>query len=298
MIGKLNSQQFGVANQTNRNFAAVYTGGFGGLLNDMLAALQGGATGIQSAGGDIDSLALGGGAFSVDQDNTTGLTFALLGGRLRNAGTVLTVAPVQLALAAGMTNYVEVDGSGNVTSNTAGFTAGREPLYQVVTGASAIATTTSAKALLSFVAPGSVSGSLLTAAAATRSIEKGLGTSVTATTSVSVTSPVAGKLTAAVLVATSAVAISDASYWTFGLVNAGQAGTGAQAMLATTNTTKATGGAAIAANAARVLGLTALVSGTELNVAVNDCLEFTATATGTPPALSSLSLRLDFTFNN
>ena len=153
MIGKLNSQQLSVANQTNRNFAAVYTGGFGGLLNDILAALQGGATGITAAGVDIDSLALGGGAFTVDPDNTTGLTFAWTASRIRVAGGVVAVAAGSLTLAASLANYVEVDGGGAVSGNTTGFTAGRCPLYVVTTGTAAIATTVNAKALLSFVGP-------------------------------------------------------------------------------------------------------------------------------------------------
>jgi hypothetical protein len=46
----------------------------------------------------------------------------------------------------------------------------------------------------------------------------------------------------------------------------------------------------------RVLTLTTVVTGTELNVNDGDVLVVTFTATGTPPPLSGCSVRLKFTF--
>ena len=40
--------------------------------------------------------------------------------------------------AAAARNYVEADRTGAVSKNTTGFTAGRQPLYQIVAGASTI----------------------------------------------------------------------------------------------------------------------------------------------------------------
>ncbi len=297
MIGQLNSQQQGAFSRMSREFASVYTGGLPQFINDVLASLASGATGITSTGVDIDSLALGGGAFTVDPDATSGLTLALKAGRLRLPSGVLAVAAASLALSASLVNYVEVDGSGTLSSNTSGFTAGRCPLYQVTTGTSTIATIANAKALLALIPAGSVGGSLMSAAGATRTLAKDVG-SISATAHVLVAAPVAGKLSAAVLLADSAAAASDSDYWTFALSNLGQANAGTAALLSVANSTKVTAGQAIAARVAHPLTLTTVVSGTELNVATNDVLLFTATATGSPPALTSLSLQLSFTFSN
>lgn len=93
--------------------------------------------------------------------------------------------------------------------------------------------------------------------------------------------PFAGDLIAAFFIATDVLAASDTNYITFTLTNLGQAGAGTAAMLAATdpNTTKATGGAAIAAHTQRALTLSATAA--NLRVAQNDRLRFTATATGT-----------------
>jgi len=93
----------------------------------------------------------------------------------------------------------------------------------------------------------------------------------------------AGSLASAIFSGVDALTASDSNYITFTITNLGQAGAGSTAMLATTpagiNTTKVTGGTAIAANAAYPLTL----SGTAANlvVAKGDRLKVTATATGT-----------------
>ena len=93
--------------------------------------------------------------------------------------------------------------------------------------------------------------------------------------------PFAGDLIGAFFIATDALATSDTNYITFTLTNLGQAGAGTAAMLAATdpNTTKATGGTAIAAHTQRSLTLSSTAA--DVRVARNDRLRFTATATGT-----------------
>jgi len=93
--------------------------------------------------------------------------------------------------------------------------------------------------------------------------------------------PFTGRLLEAVFSGIDALAAHDTNYLTFGLVNLGQAGAGSTAMLAETdpNTTKATGGSALAANTKRNL----TVHGTAGNLAVTkyDRLRFRAAASGT-----------------
>ncbi len=93
--------------------------------------------------------------------------------------------------------------------------------------------------------------------------------------------PFAGELLSAFFIATDALAQHASNYLTFSLTNLGQAGAGTAAMLAATdaNTTKTTTGAAIAAHTQRSLTLNGTAS--NLIVAKNDRLRFTATATGT-----------------
>ena len=93
--------------------------------------------------------------------------------------------------------------------------------------------------------------------------------------------PFTGKLIAVIFSAVDALAAHDTNYVTFGLTNLGQAGAGTAAMLAATaaNTTKITGGTALAANTKRDLALTA--TGADLAVTQGDRLKPTITASGT-----------------
>jgi hypothetical protein len=65
---------------------------------------------------------------------SVGLTWGGYGGELEVDGVLTAVANGTLTLAASSTNYVEATRAGVVSSNTTGFTAGRIPLYTVVTG--------------------------------------------------------------------------------------------------------------------------------------------------------------------
>lgn len=90
-----------------------------------------------------------------------------------------------------------------------------------------------------------------------------------------------GKLAAAVFSALAALAASDTNYVTFSITNLGQAGAGTAAMLAAAdaNTTKVTGGTALAANTKRALTLTAVAA--DLLVTEGDRLLVRFAATGT-----------------
>jgi hypothetical protein len=116
------------------------------------------------------------------------------------------------------------------------------------------------------------------------SIQGTAGTTSIATTGATSEYVIAGKSGTLVGVdfsSLAALAASDTNYITFSIVNLGQAGAGSTAMLAATdeNTTKATGGAALTANAKRQLAL----HGTPANLVVveGDRLQIIATATGT-----------------
>jgi hypothetical protein len=103
----------------------------------------------------------------------------------------------------------------------------------------------------------------------------------TGTTEWDVIAPESGQLVAVAFSGTDALAASDTNYITFSIQNMGQDGLGTNAMLAATsaNTTKATGGTAIAAAAKRPLTL----NGTASNLAIThgDRLRVRATVTGT-----------------
>ncbi len=306
MITSLNSQQTDDANRMNRSF--TYTGGFAAFLNDVLAGLASGATGIASAGVDVDSLALGGGgAFSVNWDLSAGLTLAYYPGRMYAGGQQVSVPAGSLALVASSVNYVEVDQAGNVSRNTAGFTGGRCPLYVVTTGVAsyAPANVANAKLLLSWTPPGSVAGALLSATAATRAVRAAalaasLAAAGGAVTLPPVRVPCGGRVTAATLLASAAVGQDDGNYWSVSVVDLGQGGAGTQPITPTpaaaANSTRLTGGAAVAANACRPLTLATLVNGSELNVQAGDVLSVTLTPTGSPPPLANVSVSVDVQF--
>ena len=68
---------------------------------------------------------------------TAALTWGYYGGTIAVSGASVQIASGTLALTASATNYIEATIAGAVSVNTTGFTAGRKPLYTVVTGASA-----------------------------------------------------------------------------------------------------------------------------------------------------------------
>lgn len=250
-------------------------------------------TGILSLTRDVDALALGGGSISWDEDTTAGLTWGFTSGRINFAGSVVAIAAGTLALFPSTTNYVEASNLGMVSKNATGFTAGRAPLFTVVTSDTAIVSVQQAKVLQTVLQPGGIPGALLSTAAATRSMQLHLGT-ISATTSKLLLCPgAAATFAGAVLVVSTGVTASDSNYWTFGLTHASTD----NPMLATTagNTTQATGGAALVAETARTL--TVHPTAGNLTCAVNETLELTLTKSGTAADLVGVVLRLDFVVN-
>jgi hypothetical protein len=270
-----------------------------GELEALRELVTSGNLGITSNAWDVDSLAWGGGAFSVNADLTTGLTFAYYGGRICTLNAILTVAAGTLTLSPSTTNYVQVSPAGVVSSNTAGFTAGYVPLYIIVTGVSTISTITNAKALLTSLPNGGVTGAMLSVAASTQNVQRHVSSITTTTTIPLLIAP--GQpvtLNKLMIAATAAVAANNINYWTFSVTETGPAGTGATAMLAATaaNTTQATGGFSLTADVIQQLALNA-TSG-NLVTAAYDVIVFTATATGSPPALTNLAIRAEFANSN
>jgi hypothetical protein len=112
-------------------------------------------------------------------------------------------------------------------------------------------------------------------------MQQGATIATTGNSDVFVVAPVSGVLSAAWFSGVDALSASDSNYITFTITNLGTSGSGTAAMLAATdaNTTKATGGTALTANARRVLSL----NGTAANlvVAAGDRIRIRAAATGT-----------------
>lgn len=93
--------------------------------------------------------------------------------------------------------------------------------------------------------------------------------------------PKSGRVAAAYYSGLAALAAHDTNYVTFSITNLGQAGAGTTVMLAATdaNTTKSTGGTALAANTKRTLTLTSTTA--DKNVTEGDRLLVRFAAAGT-----------------
>jgi hypothetical protein len=80
----------------------------------------------------------------IDEVGTSGLTLSIFGGKVLVGGVLTTLAnQTSIAMTSSSTNYVEFDPTDTGTTsgikvNTTAFTAGRTPLYTVVTSGSAI----------------------------------------------------------------------------------------------------------------------------------------------------------------
>jgi hypothetical protein len=278
------------------------------IQEQILDSLETGPVGITADAADIDSVAKGGGAFTYDVDGSSGTTFAYLAGRLHNGYSAVNVSAGSVALASSSTNYVEVDRAGTVTSNTTAFTAGRLPLFVVVTGSTDISTVTSAKPLLTLLGPNSVNGAMGSTPVQTKEVSLQVGTIATSAGStkfcvvVPTTVAAASKITKARLASAAALATSDTNYVAIGVVNKGAAGAGTQVLAdvtAAANKTTATGGSAIAAYTPRDLTLVTISGGAERDVTGGDVLEITFTVTGTlAGALTQVTVLLEFSFTN
>jgi hypothetical protein len=132
------------------------------------------------------------------------------------------------------------------------------------------------------IGAGAVTRAKMSAAGARKSVlQNSAEIATTGNTDAYVIVPEAGTLESIDFSAVSALTAHDSNYITFSITNLGQAGAGNTVMLAATdaNTTKATGGTALVANAKRSL----TVHGTPANltVAAGDRLLIRAAATGT-----------------
>ena len=79
--------------------------------------------------------------------STTGLlTWGFYGGEMLVDGVLTAISNSSLGLTASATNFVEATRAGSVSSNTTGFTAGRIPLYEVVTNATTVTSYTDRRA--------------------------------------------------------------------------------------------------------------------------------------------------------
>lgn len=121
-------------------------------------------------------------------------------------------------------------------------------------------------------------------ASAKKSVNVVMGTiATTSTTDAYIIVPETGVLESIDLSPLVALATDDTNYITFSVTNLGQAGAGSTAMLATSpagiNTTKITGGTALAVNTKMSLTLSTVAGA--LNVTAGDRLRIRATASGT-----------------
>ena len=76
--------------------------------------------------------------FGRRASTTSALTWGFYGGKLSVDGVITAIANGTVGPTGSTTNYVEATRAGVVSANTTGFTAGRIPLYTVVTGASTV----------------------------------------------------------------------------------------------------------------------------------------------------------------
>jgi hypothetical protein len=111
-----------------------------------LAQLTSGQSGKEATVNELFDAHSPASLFGRRATTTTGLTWGYYGGDLEIDGALTTVANGTLTLAASSTNYIEATRAGVVSSNTTGFTAGRIPLYEVVTGASTVTSYTDRRA--------------------------------------------------------------------------------------------------------------------------------------------------------
>jgi hypothetical protein len=272
------------------------------LQEQVLDIIANSPIGYMTAAKDLDSIAAGGGAFSIDAGSTAGLTLGFSAGKVLVEGTgLVSTGAGTVALSASNTNYVEWDpADSTVKKNTVGFTEGRVPLYEVVTGVATITTITQRKPLLRARPNGGLTGALLSTPSKTFTIQKELG-SISATTAGATILRIGmpnfvSRLARVVFYPGATIAASDADFWTPSIVNK-QAGAGAVAMLATTaaDTNKVTGGAAYTADTARVLTLHG-TSG-NLDTAPDDEIQILWTKTGAPGNITG-NLKLEFTHSN
>lgn len=76
--------------------------------------------------------------FGRRASTTTALTWGYYGGYVMVDGALTSISNGTVSLTASTTNYIEANRGGTVSVNATGFTAGRTPLYSVVTGTATV----------------------------------------------------------------------------------------------------------------------------------------------------------------
>lgn len=84
--------------------------------------------------------------FARKYTTTTALTWGYYGGQIWTGGTLTAIADGTVLLTNAATNYVEATLAGVVSANTSAYTAGRIPLYRVVTSGGAVSSYTDDRA--------------------------------------------------------------------------------------------------------------------------------------------------------
>ena len=76
--------------------------------------------------------------FGRRASTTSALTWGYYGGTMTVDGVLTQISNGTILLAASVTNYLEADRTGAIFVNSIAFTAGRTPLYSIITGVSTI----------------------------------------------------------------------------------------------------------------------------------------------------------------
>lgn len=141
---------------------------FNSLIDDLLSTSSGkGASqlGLRDVAGNVDADNIEdaiteiyadhkivrelGKIFDENSATTTGTTWGYHGGNIRDDNTVTVIADGTTGLVDDATNYIEIDGAGNVTDNTTGFTSGKIPIRLVVCADGEQSTSTDKRAFYS-----------------------------------------------------------------------------------------------------------------------------------------------------
>ena len=88
------------------------------------------------------------GSTDFDQDTLAGVTWNYKAGKIRNDNVITSVAAGSVTLTDNATNYVEVNSSGVVSTNTSGFTSGSIPIRMIVLSAGTATSNTDERAWL------------------------------------------------------------------------------------------------------------------------------------------------------
>ncbi len=253
-----------------------------GIAVDTTNFTVSGTTGAVHTAGDFDvatnKFTVAAASGNTVVAGTLNVTGAITGALTGNASTATALAggaanQIAYQTGAGATGFLTAGTDGKLlVVNGAGL-----PVFVTMSGDVSIINTGATT-----IGAGAVTRAKMSTAGASKDVPATSATvATTGNTDTYVIVPQTGTLTGVDFSGVDALAASDTNYITWTITNLGQAGAGATVMLAATdaNTTKTTGGTALAANTKRSLTLTG--TGADLNVTVGDRLRIRAAATGT-----------------